>query len=70
MEKFAKMVKRRVKKVMSFALDAALHDELRKYDRHTEFIAAVVAREMGSCPCCGGKWPEKVNETPSAVKQQ
>lgn len=50
------------KQVVSFAMEPQAKRELLKHEKHTLFVAAVVAAALGRCPCCGGSWPRKDDE--------
>jgi hypothetical protein len=46
------------KKVITFAIPEDQKKKLQKMEKYTIFIAAVVAKALGRCPTCGGKWPD------------
>lgn len=44
---------------VSFTLAPDVNDKLKELEQHTVFVATVVTRALGYCPCCNQPWPKK-----------
>lgn len=54
----------------SFCLPLELKRRLAKFRNKSQWLAALVARELGRCPVCNGKWPMVYRQPPPGTKRE
>lgn len=58
------------RQIVSFTLDPEVNAKLNELERHTVFVAHVVAKALGRCPCCNQAWPKKSKGIAKVIPEQ